>query len=135
MCPIPVVGALIGAGVGYFVGNLLHQSSLIALGDSSVVKAAKERRAQAEAFALVAIPQIQAHRAQLEDTIKRHFRARKQEFTSCFDIMDSSLYGWEPDQFVSALERINQQFGKTLQFKNFEEFHNFMLDDDSVFEF
>ncbi len=135
ICPIPVVGALVGAGAGYLVGNLLHQSSLIALGDSEVVKAARERRIQAEAFALATIPKIQAHRAELERTLEEYFRERKQEFMECFDIMDSSLAGWDPDQFVGALERINNQFGKTLQFKNFEEFHEFMLDEETVFEF
>lgn len=135
VCPIPVLGAMVGAGVGYFVGNLLHQSSLIALGDPAIVKAARERRIQAEAFAQAAIPKIQAHRAELERVIAHHFAERKQEFTECFQILDSSLVGWEPDHFVGALERINNQFGRTLQFKNFDEFNTFMLDDKAALDF
>lgn len=135
ICPIPIVGALVGAGVGYFVGNLLHQSSLIALGDSEVVKASKERRRQVEAFALSVIPKIQQHRAELESTIEKHFQERREEFINCFDILDSSLNGCEPDQYISGLERINNQFGKTLQFKSFEEFDEFMLDEDAKLKF
>ena len=42
--PIPVVGGLVGAAVGFFVGNMLHKSGLIALGTPGVVKVARERR-------------------------------------------------------------------------------------------
>ena len=42
-----------GAGVGYLVGNLLHQSGLLALGDSQVVKAAKKSGARGRSFVFI----------------------------------------------------------------------------------
>ncbi|MFM8342380.1 MAG: hypothetical protein ACKN9F_09205 [Methylomonas sp.] len=132
--PIPVVGAVIGAGVGYFIGNMLHQSGLIALGDSRVVKEAKERRYAVQAMCLAAIPEIQKHRLELENYLDSYFSERKNEFLASFNILDHSLYNWNPDEFVSGLERINNQFGTSLQFKSFSEFNALMISDE-VFEF
>ena len=78
--PIPVVGALVGAGVGYLVGNLLHQSGLLALGDSQVVKAAKERRRVVEALCLSVLPLMQQNRLEMERLTAEHFVNRKQDF-------------------------------------------------------
>lgn len=132
--PIPVVGAVIGAGVGYFIGNMLHQSGLIALGDSRVVKEAKERRYAVQAMCLAAIPEIQKHRLELENYLDSYFSERKNEFLASFNILDHSLCSWNPDDFVSGLERINNQFGTSLQFKSFSEFDDLMTSDE-VFEF
>lgn len=132
--PIPVVGALIGAGVGYFIGNMLHQSGLIALGDSAVVKAAKANRKQVEAMCLAAIPQIQQHRQEMETLLATHFAERSAIFVSAFEAMDSALGEWDPDSYVSGLGEINQQFGSVLPYKNFNEFDSFMKSDEA-FEF
>ena len=128
------VGALIGSGVGYFIGDMLHQSSLIALGDSQAVKVAKERRKAIEAMCLTMIPIIQENRAELEKNINEHFSARKEIFSEAFNVLDESLGEWNPDTFVLGLESINNQFGATLQFKNFDEFDTFM-NSDEVFQF
>nr|WP_318380832.1 hypothetical protein [uncultured Enterobacter sp.] len=132
--PIPVVGALIGAGVGYFIGNMLHQSGLIALGDSAVVKAAKANRKQVEAMCLAAIPQIQRHRQEMETMLATHFAERSAIFISALNTMDCALGDWDPDSYVKGLAEINQQFGGVLPFKNFSEFDNFMKSDEA-FEF
>lgn len=132
--PIPVVGAMVGAGVGYFIGNMLHQSGLIALGDSKVVKEAKERRYAVQAMCLAAIPEIQKNRLELENYLDSYFSQRENEFLESFAMLDNSLLSWNPDEFVSGLERINNQFGKSLQFKSFDEFDE-LMNSDETFEF
>ncbi|WP_318367858.1 hypothetical protein [Enterobacter sp.] len=130
--PIPVVGALVGAGVGYFIGNMIHQSGLLALGDSAVVKAAKAHRKQVEAMCLAAIPEIQRHRHEMEQMLSQHFAERKAHFTDAFSAMDAALYEWEPDNFMAGLTVINDQFGGVLPFKNFSEFDAFMKSDEAL---
>jgi hypothetical protein len=132
--PIPVIGALVGAGVGYFVGNMLHQSGLVALGDSSVVKEAKERRYAIQSMCLSVIPEIQKNRLELERNLESYFSQRKNDFLVSFSILDSSLYSWNPDEFVLGLEKINNQFGTSLQFKSFTDFDLFMNSNED-FEF
>lgn len=130
--PIPVVGALIGSGVGYLIGNILHKSCLIALGDSAVVKAAKERRRVVEAMCLAAIPQIQKSRQELEQKLDQYFIKRRKIFVAAFNEIDKALIEWNPDKYVMSLNKINEQFGTILPFKTFAEFDNFMLSNEAL---
>ena len=132
--PIPVVGALVGAGVGYFVGNMIHQSGLVALGDSAVVKAAKERRRQIEEICLAAIPEIQKNRAELEEKLDAYFSDRKAVFIAAFSSMDKALWEWNPDKFAENLNVINKKFGTTLPFTSFKEF-DLVMRSNKAFDF
>ncbi|WP_350551170.1 hypothetical protein [Pseudoalteromonas sp. 120-MNA-CIBAN-0494] len=129
--PIPVVGALVGAGVGYFIGNMIHQSGLVALGDSAVVKASKERRNQIRAICLEAIPQIQKNRAELQSLLDKHFAERKHIFDSTFLAMDLAVDNAEPEQYINALNSLNERFDCELPFQNFAEFDQLMQSDQS----
>ncbi|ATD02810.1 hypothetical protein PTE01_31100 [Pseudoalteromonas tetraodonis GFC] len=129
--PIPVVGALVGAGVGYFIGNMIHQSGLVALGDSAVVKASKERRDQIRTICLEAIPQIQKNRAELQSLLDKHFAEREHIFDSTFLAMDLAVSNTEPDQYIDALNSLNERFDCELPFQNFAEFDQLMQADQS----
>lgn len=128
--PVPVVGAMVGAGVGYFVGHMLHQSSLVALGEPEAVRAARERREQVEAICLAAIEQMQANRRELEKQLDEYFADRKEDFLQSFQLMDEAMGEWDPNRFVQGLQKINYQFGASLQFENREEFDSFMKSDE-----
>lgn len=132
--PIPFLGAVIGAGVGYFVGNMLNRSGFIALGDSTLVKEAKERRKEIEGLCDTLIPVIKKSRKALEAQIDKYFSDRKKEFSQSFLLMDNSLNEWDPNRYVQALEQINHQFSQSLKYKTFSEFDTFMKSDE-VFEF
>ncbi|WP_412479588.1 hypothetical protein [Azonexus sp. IMCC34839] len=131
--PIPVVGAFVGSTVGYFVGNMLHQSGLISLGEAAVVQAARERRERVEALCMTAIPLMRAHRLELEALMENHFSERRKILTSAFDELEMSMFDWEADKFTASLERVNNAFGTALPFKTFAEFDQFMKDDDQTF--
>ncbi len=131
--PIPVVGAFVGSAVGYFVGNMLHQSGLISLGEASVVKAARERREHIEALCMTAIPLMRTHRIELEALLEKHFAERRHMLTSAFDGLENSLIDWDADGFANQLEQVNVAFGASLPFKTFDEFDAFMEDDSQTF--
>lgn len=131
--PIPVVGAFVGSTVGYFVGNMLHQSGLISLGEAAVVKAARERREHIEALCLTAIPLMRAHRLEIDNLIAQHFADRGRVLSQAFDGLEHSLLDWNADGFTAQLERVNQAFGASLPFKTLTEFDAFMADDDQAF--
>jgi len=132
--PIPVVGALVGSMAGYFIGNILHQSGLIALGDAQIVKEAKSRRKHLEEMCLHLIPKIKQDRVELESKFNEYFSKRSKTFTDAFNNLDEAIIESNPDKFISGLETINNQFGKTLQFKTFNEFDSFM-ESNEAFEF
>lgn len=124
--PIPVVGAIIGAGVGYFIGNMLHSSGLLALGEAEVVKLAREQRQRIEAICLASIERSQKEQRILQNYLDTYFAERKEAFDEAFFGMDNAITNWNAELFVKSLEDINQQFGSTLQFKTLSEFNTFM---------
>lgn len=127
--PIPVIGALVGAGVGYLVGNLMHQSGLLALGDSEAVKAAKERRRVVEALCLSVLPLMQQNRLEMERLTTEYFATRKKDFLVSLDFLDDSLTSFNTEATVAALQGIHTQFGIALNLKSFKEFDSFMKSD------
>lgn len=132
--PIPGVGLLVGASVGYFIGNMLHQSGHIALGETAAVKEARERREQIKKMCEVLIPEIRAQRAKLEEYLATHFQERQNIFIANFDAMDKAITSGNSGEFVDALHSINTQFGKELQFRNFEEFDE-LIESEEAFKF
>ncbi|WP_373054445.1 hypothetical protein [Thioalkalivibrio sp.] len=133
--PIPVVGALVGSTVGYFVGSILYKAGIISLGDTQEVKMAKQRRAEVEAICLQAIPMMQRHREELEALINEYLRSQEEMFKRAFSGMESALLEWDPDAFTAQLNTICESFETGLPFKNFAEFDDFMRDSDADFVF
>lgn len=132
--PIPVVGAIIGSTVGYFVGNILYQSGLVSLGDTVGVKMAKERRKRIESLCLQAIPLMQRHREELQALIQQHHVAQAELFDAAFSSMDAAISEWNPDTCIAQLETICNVFDTGLPFRSFKEFDEFMTDDSTTFE-
>lgn len=129
--PVPFVGLLIGSSIGYFLGNTLLKSGHFALGETPAVKEARERQERIRAMCKRLIPEIQENRAKLEVYLNTHFEKRAQVFKANFDTLDQATVTNDAETFVGALQAINDQFGKTLQFKNFEEFDALMESEDA----
>jgi len=133
LVPIPVLGALVGSTVGYFVGNMLHQSGLIGLGETARVKVARERKERIEAMCLTAIPLMRAHRMELESLIEEHSAGRRRRLMSAFDALESASVDWDGDDFLASLAKVNKEFGASLPFASLDEFDSMMNDDSKVF--
>lgn len=124
LIPIPIVGTLVGSIVGFFVGNLLYRSGTITLGESVVVNLAKERKEKIIHMTNKLIPIIQKNRKELETYIHTYFSERKEIFTEALNNLDISLNSNDNELFMQSLENINNQYGKTLEKKTFEELMN-----------
>jgi len=122
--PVPVVGALVGATIGFFVGDMLHRTGLIALGDSHAVKLAKERRKKIEKICSLLVPAIKKSRQELESYIDIYFAHRKAIFEEAFSNLDTAIETKNNELFLSSLETINNQYGKSLGVKSFDELVN-----------
>jgi hypothetical protein len=132
--PIPVAGALIGSIVGYFVGTILYQSSLLSLGEPVSIKQAQKRRQRVEEICLHAIPLIQQHREDLQRVIKENCIGQIALFNAAFQMMDSAFEESDPNVYIIQLETICSALHAALPFKSFIEFDQFMRDNTKVFE-
>ncbi|MFS2008571.1 hypothetical protein ACCD06_01635 [Azospirillum sp. CT11-132] len=133
LIPIPVVGAMVGSSVGYFVGNILHQSGVISLGESAQVRVARERRERIEQLCVEAVARMQAARLAMTELMEEHFAAQAAALSTAFDDMDEAMMSWDADGFMKGLTNLNSTFSLSLPFHDFESFENFMHDDDAVF--
>lgn len=133
LIPIPVVGAMVGSSVGYFVGNILHQSGVISLGESAQVRAARERRERIEQLCVEAVARMQAARLAMTKLMEEHFAAQAAALSTAFDDMDEAMMSWDADGFMKGLMNLNSTFSLSLPFHDFESFEDFMHDDDTVF--
>jgi len=124
LIPIPIVGTLMGAVVGFFVGNLLYRSGAITLGESNIVNAAIERKDKIEEMTNTLIPIIQQNRKDLEAYISTYFSERKEIFSEALNNLDISLGTNDNELFIESLQSINQQYGKSLETETFEEMMN-----------
>lgn len=125
--PIPAVGFLLGASIGYFFGNVLQKSGLLAIGDAPAVAEAKKRSREVEQLSNQLIHEIRKSRNQLESYLNKYFQGRKEVFQGAFMELDDAFLQWDSNKVGPALEKINLQFGKTLQFKEFNDFEAMML--------
>ncbi|MBA4500871.1 lecithin retinol acyltransferase family protein [Marinobacterium marinum] len=132
--PIPAVGFLLGSAAGFFIGNSLHQSGHIALGETASVREAKKRRKEIEDLCEELKSEIKKNRENLENYLELHFSERVKEFKDNFNKIDSSIISKNNDDFISALEVINSHFDKALDFKSFDDF-DAMMESEDAFQF
>lgn len=131
--PIPIVGALVGASVGYMVSSMLNQSGLVSLGETPGVKHARKRRIEIESLCERLIPEIKRAKDELNSCLERHFTERKKVFDEQFSKMDMAMSNWDSDMFSEALKTIGSQFEKEFELLNFEEFSSLMESDDAFY--
>lgn len=134
LVPIPVVGALVGSTVGYFIGNMIHQSGLVSLGESTNVKVARERREFVEQLCLDAIPQMRTERQIMEKIIVDHQLLRKEKLDGMFDSIEKSLLSADADQYLKTLTDLTRVFDGSLEILSQQDFDAAMDDDDFVFK-
>ena len=115
------IGLIVGGTVGYVVGNLLHKSGLLAFGDSHIVITVKSRRQRAEHICNQMLPLIQESRKNLELYMEKYFTDRKEILEKSFSQIELSLNNKDNEIFLNALETINNQYGKTLGNKSFQD--------------
>lgn len=124
--PVPVLGALVGAGVGLFVGKTLQQSGYLALGEAPAVSEARQRRQEIEKLCERLIPSIQASREALEKQLDLHFGEKSKALIASFDHMDNAVEEGDSAAYVNALESVASEMNVMLQFGDFAEFKVFM---------
>ena len=132
--PIPVIGAFVGATVGYFTGTILYQSGLLCLGSTPSARQADERRKRIEELCLHAIPLMQRHREELQSLIYKYATAHTALVASALTAMDTALAEGNPDACLGQLEILCTAFNTVLPFTSFQEFDEFMIDGRNTFE-
>lgn len=129
---LPVIGTFVGGMIGHTVCSMIYNSSLTILKDAKIARA---RRIQIEEICKQAILQMEIYR----EDLKRAAEIQKGERDRTFDTFFDNLLKFEKTQDVNQLfsniDTVGDYFGIESEFKTFEEFDDFMNDEDSVLSF
>ncbi|SHH39884.1 hypothetical protein [Clostridium grantii] len=128
----PGVGTAIGGMIGYMTSSAIYGTSMRVLKEEHL---SAERTEKIHAITLAAIESMNAQRNELIVSINKFYTNRKRVFKESFDAIDLAIESNDLDKFTEGLNNITLEMGKILQFKNFDEFNNFMLDKNMVLEF
>ncbi|MCQ2403221.1 MAG: hypothetical protein MJ202_05800 [Lentisphaeria bacterium] len=127
--PIPVVGALAGSMMGYF----LSSASYNVLKDSlREAKLAREERIRIEREVEESILMIRKFRAELEQRIEQNLCQMRSLFENAFCAMQHALNTGDVDTYIHATNEITRSFGKKPLYENAAEFDQLMLSNEPL---
>ncbi|QGG46640.1 hypothetical protein [Heliorestis convoluta] len=129
---LPGIGTTVGAMVGYMTSSMLYSASLQILQEE---KLSAQRRQKIHAIATAAIESMTQQGQELNKQINQFYQNRQALFQESFTIIDEAIESANLDQFTLGLNKIALEMGQTLQFKNFNDFDNFMQDKSKALDF
>lgn len=127
--PIPIVGGVIGSMVGYTLSSLLYQNSLTAFKEA---EQAREQYLHTKALCEEARASMEAYRLQFNQLFEEYLTEGRAAFVDCLSAMDDAAALADVDGFARSANALAECIGHTLQFKNIQEFNDFMATDDAL---
>lgn len=128
----PGVGTAIGGMIGYMTSSSVYGAAMEVLRDERI---SKERREKIHALASAAVESMDMQRKELSKSIEEFYSNRQEVFENSLKDIDTAIKYEDLDKFTEALNNIALEMGATLQFKDFEEFDDFMMDKELCLDF
>ena len=125
-----VIGGAIGSAVEYFATNLLYGAVLQSLEEA---KTSRQRYEAMKTFCDYYIPEMERQRLEFKRKVAQFLSDRQQVIDTSLNRFEAAVRSKNFDGVSSALNNIAEEFGGSLQFKNFDELNRFMLDKNSTF--
>jgi len=126
--PIPLVGAAIGSMIGYALSSASYGALVSSLQDARI---ARERRIQIEKECKEQIKLLQQYRAEMEKYIETYLSDLRSSFTDALTTIKRACLTVDCDGFVEGCNKITEKLGQKVQFRNRQEFDNFMNSDEA----
>lgn len=126
--PIPVVGGLIGAMVGYALSSASYS---ILLGSLKEAKLAHEERIAIENACEEHIKMIREYRAQMNSIINEYLSETTEIFNESFTGIKNALSIGDVDLLIDKSNAITEALGGNKPFKTMDEFNTRMLSGDT----
>ena len=123
--PIPFVGAAIGGMIGYTLSSLFYQS---ALDSARAVEASRDMLARTREIQTAARERMAQEQSSLDVFIRKEVPQLVQETQAFFFLIQSK--STNVDKLAAGINRFANLLGKNLQFENFQEFDDFMLNSE-----
>ncbi|MEH7525327.1 hypothetical protein V7149_18945 [Bacillus sp. JJ1503] len=128
----PGVGTIIGGMVGYMTSSTIYQACMQVLHEEKV---SLSRRNQIRSIATAAIEAMEHQGNELLALVNEFYSNRSKVFSESLLMIDSAAKDSNLNQFTAGLNQIALEMGGALQFKDFNEFNQFMMDKEAVLDF
>lgn len=120
----PGVGTVIGGMIGYTVSGIFYKEAVKALNSKNI---SKERREVIEKFCNEAISKMQEYKFYLISENNKILEDRDLIITE----LEQAIYSDDSVLLGKTINNLGASYGYKLQFESFEEFDNFMNDDNT----
>lgn len=127
-----IVGGFFGSILGYNISGIIYKESLQILTNE---KLSYERRLAIEEIANRAIEENNKYKEAFLEFSKKQLSIRQNNIDKIFKKMDEGIIDNDVDKFINSVNLMANIFGGDLQFKNMEEFDEFMLDETTILKF
>jgi|GEM_PF-5216705 len=122
-----VIGPIVGSMVGYMVGTQIYQSVRKLMSSFDGEKYQRLKMIYEQAY-----ERMKQERETMERLVEQYFSDREQQFKLAFKQIEHAALSNDVEGISKQLSNIVGAFGEKLQFKNFQEFNDFMLDNNTV---
>ena len=124
----PGIGTIIGGVIGYMCSSSIYNGSLSILKEERL---SYERRIKLEGFAKIALENMHIQQEILVKEISKNYIEKQEKFDEAFNYIEMSVKYEDLEMFTKGLNQIAIEFGQVLQFKDFNEFDSFMIDNEA----
>lgn len=128
----PGIGTVIGGMMGYMTSSTIYQACMTVLREERL---STERRGRIHCIAEAAMEAMEKEGAELLALIDAFYDKRRVVFANALSVLSIAAANDDVEAFTQGLSCIAVEMGKTLQFKCFNDFDQFMSDDQSSFIF
>ena len=125
----PGIGTVIGGMIGYTLSSLLYKDSLSILKDSRL---STQRRAVIETLNSEAVKAIRHYQEEIRVQSRREHARREVLFEELLDTIHHSIITNDLNSLFKNINALGKEFKMHLQFANFEEFDEFMSNEDET---
>ena len=126
--PIPVVGGMVGAMLGYALASASYQTLMQSLREKDI---AAERRKIIEEECAQQVELIREYRARLEKVIQEYLLGQYETFNMAFGAIKDALEIGDVDGYIRGVNNITKALGAATQFETADEFNDFMEGDEA----
>ena len=123
------IGGAIGSMVGYVANNMFYGAVMQAFDEAEL---SRKRYEAIHEFCENSISEMRRQRAEFERKTAEFLSNRQQVIDRSLDDFEASMRRKDFNGVTAALNGIAEEFGGVLQFQTFDEFDEFMQDEDSV---
>lgn len=126
---LPGLGSIVGGMVGYTVSSILYNGSLDALKSARI---SEERRIIIERVIEESIQRMKEHEREFKMKASSQLEYREVLFSDILNGMRNGILNDNIEDFFTNVNTLGKFFGFNLEFNTFDEFDDFMSDDDTI---